>query len=216
MRSRSFSRPIGGLPTGLLLLLLPACSHVPERPTWRYLQRSPVRVAILPSNNQTAKEGASLVVDEAWENVLRKAGFVVVNADAVVTYVSSRGVPLSKLSTVPTAKLGADLRVDYLLSDNITDWGTKYRVLASGSSVSCQTTLVEASTGAVIWANDWTMAENSNSGGNNGLAGVLANALVNAVVDSMTDRPTQLARQGIAGQSTLQPYPGFAPPLGNR
>jgi hypothetical protein len=172
-----------------------------------------VRVAILPASNLTKQEGAPLIVDKAWEDGLRQAGFIVVNADSTVTYLSSRGVPMARLSTIPPAQLGADLHADYLLENQINDWGTKYRVLAAGAVVSCRSTLIEASTGAVVWSSDWTMAESNNSGGNNGLAGALASALVTAVEDSMFDRPTQLARQGIALQAGSQPYPGFAPAM---
>jgi len=194
------------------LFVLGGCVQPPQRPAWRYLQRPVVRVAILPSSNQTAQVGAPLIIDKLWEEHLRAAGFTVVNADSVVTYLSSRGVPVAKLGTIQPAQLGSDLHADYLLEDDILVWGTKYRVLVGGAVVSCRSKLIEASTGATIWASDWIMQQQSDSGGN-GLAGALVNALVESVVDSMFDESTQLAKQGVTVQSMFQPYPGIAPPM---
>jgi hypothetical protein len=195
------------------LLLAGGCAQAPQLPAWRYLQRSNVRVGIIPASNQTTQVGAPLIIDKAWEEALRKSGFVVVNADSVVTYLSSRSVSLAKLLAIPTAQLGNDLHVDYLLEDEIENWGTKYHVIVGGAVVSCKSRLIEASTGATVWASDWTMQEQSDSNGN-GLGGALMNALVTAIADSMFDKSTQLARQGVALQSTSQPYPGVAPAVG--
>jgi hypothetical protein len=205
-----FSRAGFVLAAGTALLVLGGCVEPPQRPAWRYLQRPIARVAILPSSNQTAQVGAPLIVDKVWEEHLRAAGFTIVNADSVVTYLSSREMPVAKLGTIPASQLGIDLHVDYLLEDEILVWGTKYKVLVGGAVVSCRSRLVEATTGATVWASDWTMQQQSNSGGN-GLAGALVNALVESVVDSMFDESTQLAKQGIAVQSMFQPYPGIAP-----
>ena len=211
MKATTLVQPLLALAAGAGLLFLPGCVQPPERPAWRYLQKAPVRVAILPAGNRTAQVGAPLIIDKAWEEQLRRAGFVVVNADSVITYLSSRSVPVAKLPTVPAAQLGQDLRVDYLLRDEIVDWGVKYHVIESGAVVSCQSWLIEAKTGATVWASGWTMREQNNSNGNNGIGGMLASALVSAVVNSMVDEPTQLARQGVMVQADRQPYPGFAP-----
>ena len=195
---------------GLAALFTGGCATSRPMESWRFLQRRNPRVGIMPSGNLTAVAGAPIVVDKQWTEALSKAGFTVIDADRFVTYCSSRGIPVAKLGGVPTAQLGRDMGVDFLLTNTITTWGTKYLVIASGTAVGCETRLIEASTGAVVWSSLWTMAENSNSG-SNGIAGMLANALVDAVVNSMFDRATQLAKQGIALQSSTFPYPGSAP-----
>jgi hypothetical protein len=192
------------------VLFLAGCVQPPQRPAWRYLQRLNPTVAILPSGNQTAQVGAPIILDKEWEVHLRSAGFTVVNADSVVTYLSSRGIPVARLGTIQSPQLGADLHADYLMENEILVWGTKYRVLVGGAIVSCRSKLIEAKTGATIWASDWTMQQQSDSGGN-GLAGALVNAVVDSVIDSMFDESTQLAKQGVTVQSMFQPYPGFAP-----
>ena len=193
------------------MLVFSGCAQAPQRPAWRYLQRPTVRVAILPAINSTTKPGAQIIVDKAWEDNLRNAGFSVVDADSVVTYASSRSMRLDSLEKVPTDSLGRDLSVDFILEDKIIDWGTHYQVIQSVSSVSCRSRLIEAKTGATVWTFDWFMSDQDNNSGG-GIVGALANAVVKAVADSMFDEPTRLAQQGITIVGTTQPYPGIAPP----
>jgi hypothetical protein len=194
-----------------ILLLISGCAQAPQRPAWRYLQRSSVRVAILPAANRTDKAGAALVVDKAWEDSLRNAGFAIVNADSVVTFASSRGIPIGNLGKIPMPDLGRDLHVDFLLEDEIVDWGTRYRVISGVSVVSCKSRLVEARTGALVWELDWVVSDANNNNQGGGIGGLLASAITKALVDSMLDVPKQLAKQGVTIAAATQPYPGIAP-----
>ena len=67
-----------------LLLLLAGCHSAPRFPAYYYLQRSPVRVAVVPSGNTTDHPEGSIIFDKACEEALRKKGFEVVSADQVV------------------------------------------------------------------------------------------------------------------------------------
>jgi hypothetical protein len=205
------------LPTKGLAAALAACLFVSGcqnraavRPAWRYLQRAQTRVAILPASNLTDKAGASIIIDKAWEEALLKAGFTVVNADSVVTFSSSQNIPVGDVIKIPPAVLGQKLKADYILEDEITDYGAKYRVIVGGAVVACRSRLIEARTGALVWEFDWVRSEQSNNS-NNGVAGVLVGALVDSVMDSMMDMPAKLARQGVSLSSLTQPYPGVAP-----
>lgn len=191
-------------------IALSGCVQAPARPSWRYLQRAPVRVAVVPSINRTEKAGAPIVVDKAWEEGLHKAGFVVISADSVVTYAASRNMPVAEVPKVSVVDLGRDLKADLILENEIVDWGTKYKVISGVAVVSCRSRLYEARTGAVVWQLDWIRRQQSgNSGG--GVAGVLVDALVTSIMNSMFDTAASLAKQGVALSSLTQPYPGVAP-----
>jgi hypothetical protein len=175
-----------------------------------YFQRPEVKVAIIPASNLTDKVGAPIVLDKAWEESLTKAVFTVTNADSVVTYASASGTPLADLAGIPRHQLGADLGVDFLLFNEIVNWGQSYHVIASQSVVACRSTLVEASTGAAVWKYDWVRIEGSGSSGG-GIIGAMVEAAVDAVVDSMTDAVSTLAVNAVAGATTTIPYAGVAP-----
>ena len=193
--------------------LLGGCSTTPQDVRWRYLDRTPVRVAILPSVNHTDNPGAQIVVDKDWEEALKRANFQVVNADTVVTYAASTGIPLKDLSNQTTTRLGQDLHADYLVDNDITEWNTKYTVLASGVAVAGFARMVEASTGAVLWQMSWRRVQQNSGNANNGLGGMLAEALANAIVNSVTDEPARLAGAGVSFCVLTMPIPGHPPVL---
>lgn len=205
------SAPCGIAVVLVLCYFVSGCANqTTSRPGWRYLQRAQTRVVILPAANLTDKAGAPLIIDKAWEEALRRAGFAVVNADSVVTFASSQNIPVGEVMKIPPATIGQRLKADYILEDEITDWGAKYRVIVGGAIVSCRSRLIEARTGALIWEFDWVRSEQNNNS-NNGLTGALVGALVTSVMDSMMDVPARLARQGVSLCSLTQPYPGYAP-----
>ena len=173
------------------------------------MERNPARVAIIPAGNNTDNPGAQIILDKAWETALRKAGFQIVNADSVVTFASAQAIPVGELQKTSTVKLGEELKVDYLLQNEIMAWGTKYRVLAEASVVACRSRLVEARTGATVWAHDWIFKRQGNNSGG-GLAGMLLSATLNAIVATMTDETARIAVQGVTISSTTMPYPGIA------
>lgn len=190
------------------LLLVAACATEKRHPG-RFLQRDHIRVAILPAANQSREVGAPIILDKCWETSLTRWGFEVKNADDVMTYASSTGVQLADLRAMPTAKLGADLGVDYLLFNEIMDWGYSYHVLSSQTVVACRSELVEASTGATVWKFDWIYVDSSGSSGNP--IGDLIGAAVHGLVSSMTDAAAQAAATGVTVTTGTLPYPGFAP-----
>ena len=196
---------------GIASLLAGCATMTPPPAAWRYLDRDTTRIAIMPATNRTDNAGTPIILDKDWEEALKKAGFQVVNADSVVSFASSRGIPMAQLSGLASAQLGGDLHADFLLENEITEWDTRYVVLAAGSTVAGRSRLVEAVTGATVWELRWRMDSNANSG-NGGIAGLLAQAIATALVNSAMDVPARLASQGVALCVATMPLPGHPPP----
>lgn len=190
-------------------VLVAAGCATEKRHSGRFLQREHVRVAIIPAANQSREVGAPIILDKCWEESLTRWGYEVKNADSVVTYVSSTGVQIADLKTMPTEKLGADLGADYLLFNEIMDWGYSYHVLNSRTVVACRSELVEATTGAVVWKFDWIYVDSSGSGGDP--IASLIGAAVHSLMSSMTDAAAKAAANGVSFTTQTLPYPGFAP-----
>ncbi|MFZ4395134.1 MAG: GNA1162 family protein [Kiritimatiellia bacterium] len=202
-----------GLCGGMALLLLPAgCVTKLPPPAHYHLQRTPVRVAVVPSANRTEYPQGSIDFDKALEEALRKKGFEVVTADQVLTYVSARGTTLRDLGQYKASEIGKDLRVDMLFYNELTRWGSHYVVIKSASVVAGSSRLVEASTDATVWRLNWQLSQSSGNGGG-GLAGMIIDAAVSAVVDSAIDKCRMLGEQSARLSAESLPQPGFAPKL---
>jgi hypothetical protein len=195
--------------TALCLLAASGCA-TEKRVAGRYFQLEDIRVAIIPAKNNTDKVAAPIVLDKIWEERLTKDGFIITNADSVVTYASATGITLEDMPNIPVKKLGADLDVDYLLFNEIVDWGSSYHVLSSRTVVACRSRLIEARTGAAIWEHDWVFIDQSSDGGG-GIVGAAIGAAVHSLMGSMFDAAARAAANGINYSSHTMPYPGFAP-----
>ena len=189
------------------LLLLAGCTSAPCFPAYYYLQRTPVRVAVMPSSNTTDHPEGSIVFDKACEEALRKKGFEVVSADQVMTYASSRGLSLHELGGRKASEIGKDLRVDMLFSTEITSWKTVYILVQGKSEVAGKSQLTEVSTDALVWSLHWKLVDQSGGGG----LGALVSAAVTAIANSAFDKCSELGEQAARYSVATLPRPGFAP-----
>ena len=190
-------------------IFLTGCATPKPPPGHQYLQRTPVRVAIIPGLNKSDQPEAVVVLDKAWQVGLTRVGYEVVSADQVVTYASSVGTSLQTVRNQPVAKLGQDLHVDVVLQTEIHRWATSYKVIVSDSTVAGISRLVECSTGATIWERHWVIQQSSGTSGDP--LAMLISAAVTALIDSATDAPTRLASQAVDMSAVTLPLPGFAP-----
>jgi hypothetical protein len=180
----------------------------------RYLLKKPVVVAIIPASSENVLEvSAPITLDKLWEVALRESGYRVVNADAVLTFASASGITLDDLhKAVPgnTARIGSDLSADYILCNHITEWSSEYKIIKSSTKVHCESVLYEASTGAVVWEENWK--QESKSQFDISPAGTLITAAAHSLLSTITEEEARLAGVGIklSTEESL-PRPGFGP-----
>lgn len=195
------------------VLLASGCAMNSEIHRGRYFQKNPVTVAIVPATNDTEGDiDASMLLDKIWETALKEAGYSVVNADEIVTYISASGMTLMEIQNVTPsqmAEIGRELSVDYFLCNHITEWGSHFEVIRSKTKVSCESVLYEASTGAVVWEETW--AQSNDSDLTTDVASTLVGAVAHRVMSSITREEINLAGRGIEFVSKKSlPRPGFA------
>ena len=191
----------------MCLLVLAGCASAPKTPAYYYLQRTPIRVAVLPSGNTTDHPDASIIFDKASEEALRKKGFEVVSADQVLTYASSRGLSILDLPKHKASEIGKDLKVDLLFSTVITTWKITYIVVQGKSEVAGTSQLTEVATDALVSRLQWDVVDQS---GGNGL-GALVSAAVTAIANSAFEKCNRLGEQAAQISVITLPHPGFAP-----
>jgi hypothetical protein len=209
MKTRNFIRGIF-IGFGVSLLLLQGCS--PTGTAWHYyMQRTPIRVVVVPSENKTEHPDASVVFNKACEEALAKKGFDVIAADEVVTYASSRGLLLGDVAKLKSSEIAKDLKADMVLYSVINTWDSEYVVLNTRVHVSGTSRLVEAGTEALVWRYTWDLRQDSSSGNSGGVVGLLVGAAVTAVANSAFDACADLGAQAAGVTVSSLPQPGFAP-----
>jgi len=214
MNTLAFHR-VGCVVLSLVLLLGVGCATAPSHRAHYYFQRDPIRVAVIPCVNETDEPAASIIFNKACEEQLRRRGFEVISADRVVTFAAASGVTVRELPDWKPNRLGAELKVDFLLYSRIDRWETKYRVLAGYSVVSGASWLYEGATEALVWQSGWHQEQESGDGGGS-LIGILLDAAVTAAMNSALD---VCGRMGVAAaRESVQtlPAPGFEPALPKR
>ncbi len=194
----------------IIVSLLTGCASKPKIPSYNFLQRTPVRVVVLPSVNNTQKPEASIVFNKACEEALKKKGFEVITADQVITYASANGVLIRDLTASEAGKIGREMKADMVLYSDINKWETKYFVIKSTSTVEGVSRLVETSTNSLIWRYGWTLQTQSGGSGN-GLVGMLVESAVTAVAHTAFDQCSALGNQAGAFTVSTMPQPGYAP-----
>lgn len=196
--------------TSLLLPLLLTQGCAAKIPWHYYLQRTPIRVVIMPSGNKTEQPDAPVIFNKACEEALAKKGFQVISADHVVAYAASRGMLLNAVAGLKASELGKDLKADMVLFSDIDTWKSTYVVLNTKVQVSGTSRLVETSTDALVWRYIWNFQQDSSSG-NNDLVGMLVSAAVSAVANSAFDACNALGTQAATQTVNTMPQPSIAP-----
>ena len=175
-----------------------------DHPDYNYLERSPVRVAVVPGVNRTEEPGAPIVLDKTWEKVLQAAGYEVVSADRVVTYAASRGILLSDLPERSPAEMGKDLKVDLLFTTDIFKWEISTKGRRAVATVEVVGRLVEATTGALVWEHHWVYQEEA--------AGEGLGKLIDASIETNSDKTDRMAQQAVMKLSANKlPRAGYSP-----
>ena len=88
----------------------------------------------------------------------------------------------------------------------MTDYGTKYKVVDSATTVAAEATLIDLRTGTKLWTGkaSASTAEQRNQQ-NSGLAGMLVAAVVNQVIGTLSDQGHPMA--GLTSQRLLRAGP---------
>jgi hypothetical protein len=192
----------------LVAILFAGCAER-KLQEYEYFNRPSVRIAVMPAQTKSSTPESTIIFDKACEEALKKKGFEVIPADAVVTYAASRGLAIRELSAVPSNELGKDLKADFLLFTDIRKWEQNYAVIHSAATVSGVTEVVECSTAALLCRRGWYAQESSGGGGS--ILGVLANAAASAIIQSATDVCASLGERCATSVAADLPQPGSAP-----
>lgn len=175
-------------------LLASGCATAPGYDYSAYRADPPRSILVLPPINNTVEVDAPYVYISTITRPLAEAGYYVYPVAVVDAFMKENGLPdPTEMQSVPLHKIGEVIGPDAVLYTTIEQWGQKYHVLSSDTTVEVSARLIDTDTGTLLWDGSAQAVEGSNNGQGGLLAAVIV-ALIDQIVDTTADRSHEVAR----------------------
>lgn len=208
---------LGTACAALSLLMLAGCNTVKPYDYTNFRAHPPRSILVLPPlNESTAVEGTYGYLSTVTEPIAER-GYYVFPVEVVDQYLKQNGMPTAgEMHQVPLNKVRDIIGADAVLFATLKQYGSKYVVLNSVTTVQVDARLVDTRTGIVLWQGTG-MAQQNGSGSSNLLASLIAAAVTQAI-NSKTDRAHKVSRLANANlfypKDTGLPYGPYSPRFG--
>ena len=187
---------------GLVAAWLTGCATAPAHDYSAYRAANPKSILVLPPLNQSPEVQATASVLSHATLPLAESGYYVVPVTLMSETFRQNGLELAAdIHDVAPEKLQEIFGADTALYINVTDYGVRYRVIASEALVTAQARLVDLRTGTELWRGQARASSEEGKNNSGGLAGMLISALVNQIANSLTDASHPVA--GLAARRML-------------
>lgn len=179
-------------PLCLLALALGGCASntvVAQKDYSAYRAADPKTILILPPKNSSPDVAATYGFYSSTQAPVAESGYYVLPIALVDEQFKSNGMTVADdIHQIDVRKLREVFGADAALYINITDYGTRYLVVDSVTTVTAQASLVDLKTGVELWSGSATA--NSNEGRSSQSGGVLSmlvSAALNQIINSVAD-----------------------------
>lgn len=172
--------------------VLTACIPPPTFDYSAYRQHRPRSILVLPPTNKTTDVHAPYTYLSTITRPLAECGYYVFPAAVVDAYMKENGLPSAdEMHDVSLEKIRKIIGADAVLYVNIEEWGQKYIVLESVTTIKVTAKLVDTATSKVIW--EGTQAQSKGSSGGGDPIAMLVAAAVTQIMSSMIDYTRDLS-----------------------
>ena len=149
---------------------------------------------MLPPLNNSPDVNASYSFLSHVTLPLAESGYYVLPVTLVDEMFRENGVTdPGQMHEVPAAKLKEIFGADAVLYIKIGQYGTSYSVISSESRVSAEASLVDLTSGGVLWQGSATASSAEGRSSSGGLVGMLVQAIVSQIVETISDRSHPVA-----------------------
>jgi hypothetical protein len=160
----------------------------------QFLAHKPRSILVLPPLNQSTQVEAPYIYLSTITQPLAECGYYVFPVAIVDAFMKENGLPSAdEMQTVPLNKIREILGADAVLYVTIEEWGQKYVIIDSITTVKAKARLVDVATGTELWTGQEYLAQGTGNGNNNGLAQLVV-AAVSQVVGHLSDRTHEVSR----------------------
>lgn len=168
-----------------------------------FKESNPQSILVLPPLNESPDIKATWGMLTATTFPLSEAGYYVFPvAVAAETFKQNGLINAADIHDVKLDKLREIFGNDAVLYVTVKDYGTRYQVIQSVTSVTAEAKLVDARSGKELWSGSATASDAGNKS-NNGILAALLGALIDQVVGTLGDKGYDMAQT--AGIQLLSP-----------
>lgn len=180
---------------GISVLLGACATSTPEDPYVLFREHMPRSILLLPPINESVDVEATYSWLTTASKPIAEQGFYVFPVAIVDEFMKENGLPHPEdMHAAPLDKFGEIFGADAVMYVTIEDFGQKFQLVQSTTTVYARAELVDVKTGQSIWASrvDYSQSNNNVEGG--GLLGAVIGAAVAQVGESITDSTHDAAR----------------------
>lgn len=179
----------------LLAALFTGCATVEPYDYSLLNESKPRSILVLPPLNESVDVNASYIFLSTISKPLAEKGYYVLPVAVIDAFLKENGLPgPEEMHQVPLEKLRENTGADAVFFVTINNWGQKYQVISSTTTVDASARLVDMRSGEQLWHTDIKLSQGSSDGGG-GLAGAIVGALVEQIVDSKFDQTKPVSLQ---------------------
>jgi hypothetical protein len=153
----------------------------------------PRSVLVLPPINESTDTRGTYGYLSTVTRPVAEMGFYVYPVAVVDQYMKANGLPTAgEMQGVSLNKIGEVFGADAVLYITLKQYGSKYQIITSTTSVTAEGKLVDVRTGLTLWEGTASIQQSSSSG--NAIADLIV-AAVDQVVNSSTDHAHDISSQ---------------------
>lgn len=164
----------------------------------KFRSHRPTSILVLPPLNHSTDIRGTYSYLSSVSFPLAERGYYVFPVAVVDEMMKENGLPTpGEMHEISLKKIAEIINPDAVLYITLEEYGSKYAVLSSSTTVSVSAKLVDTKTGIEIWHGRAYATSTSGDGGG-GLIGSLVSAAVSQAVNSSTDQARHLCPQASA------------------
>jgi hypothetical protein len=176
-----------------LFLFITGCATPPSFDYSSFRNHRPRSILVLPPLNQTTDVNAPYSYLSTITRPLAECGYYVFPVAVVDAYMKENGLPSpEEMHGVALKKIREIIGADAVLYVTIEEWGQKYIVIQSVTTIRAKAQLIDTASGDIIWKG--TQAVSQGSGGGGDPIVMLINAAVTQVINNVADFTHDLSR----------------------
>lgn len=169
-------------------LLLGGCSTTPPYNYEKFRAAKPRSILILPPTNQSTDIRGTYSFLSTVTLPVAEKGYYVYPVAVIDQMMKENGLPsANEMHQASLKKIREIINPDTVLYLDLEQYGTKYVLINSQTTVTVSGKLVSAKSGDVLWEGRATAVQSGSSSGSGGLLGALVSAVVTQAVNSSTD-----------------------------
>ena len=177
--------------SGALVLLLAGCATPKNYDRFRAVH--PRSILVLPPKNQSTDIRGTYSFLSTVTSPIAEMGFYVFPVTIVDQFMKDNGLPsANEMHEVSMKKIKEIINPDAVLYITLEQYGSKFVVVESQTSVVASARLVSTATGQVLWEGSVDKVVSSGDRGG-GLGGLLVSAMVSQAVNSSVDHAHQVS-----------------------